>query len=116
MSAPGFKLDVPRILRINAEADRREEISAEDIAYLRECFEVISEIFEPLVEAYKKAVISLAEAVSAAKEQAATSSSSSVIEQIQAAERRAAIYASTARPGVNNMTDVARRAGRARRR
>lgn len=118
MSAEKFKLDVLRLERIRLQAERGEELSAEDVAYVRECVLQLAALLKPFVEAYVRAVKSLAkslaESIATAKKQAATNGS--VIEKIEAAERRAAIYASPARPGVNNMADVVRRTGRERHR
>lgn len=117
MSTQGFKLDLLRIERIKAQVERGEEISAEDIAYIRETFEAIVEAFQPLLDAVRKSAMSLADLIAASKAQAAASDS--VIDKSKAAEQRAALYeplvAAVSRRGVNNMADVVRRAGRERR-
>jgi len=51
-----FKLDVVRILRIKDQADRGEEISAEDVAYVRECILAIAAAVRPAIEAFGRAI------------------------------------------------------------
>lgn len=115
MSAQGFKLDVLRIERIKDQLDRGEEITAEDLAYVRECFEVLMEILRPLLDALKKDAKLLATAIAASRERVQAAE-----QRVQAAEQRSALYApvvaAVSRRGVNNMADVVRRAGRERRR
>ena len=51
-----FKLDVVRILRIKDQVDRGEKISAEDVAYVRECILAIAAAVRPAIEAIVKAL------------------------------------------------------------
>lgn len=51
-----FKLDVTRILLIKDQVDRGEELSAEDVAYVKECVLAIAALLRPAVEAMGKAI------------------------------------------------------------
>lgn len=51
-----FKLDVVRILRIKDQVDRGEKISAEDVAYVRECVLAIAAAVRPAIEAIVRAL------------------------------------------------------------
>lgn len=62
-----FRFDFARIERIKGQIDRGEEISAEDVEYVKECIRVIVAVLEPAIKALRVAVREFAQRITQMK-------------------------------------------------